>query len=164
MFVLDDIWLKASSLPMPVWRIHCGAALSVLSVIFVLLALRSLAMRLGGKLKSVVRCEKDHVEFAEEGVGCLQEPTCCVRSINHDSGQAMPADARASTDICTAKSHVSCFLRCHPIVFGGRKPSRYVKPFPFLDHYICELVPPGNECLEGHYKHDKDFFTLRGVI
>ena len=57
-----------------IWRIHCSAALSVLSVTFVLLALRSLAIRLGGKLKSVVRRENDHVDFAEEGVECLQEP------------------------------------------------------------------------------------------
>lgn len=91
-------------------------------------------MRLGGKLKCVVCSEKDHVDFAE-GVRYLQEPTCCVRFINHGSGQAMTADARASAGICTEMSQEACILRCHPIVFGRRKSSRYVKSLPFLDHY-----------------------------
>ena len=47
-------------------------------------------MRLGGKLKSVIRSEKDHVDFAEEGVEHLQEPTCCVRFINHVLARRCP--------------------------------------------------------------------------
>ena len=90
--------------------------------------------------------------------------TCCVRFINHGTGQATPGDARASIGICIEKSHESCFLRWHPIVSGGRKPSRHVKLFPFLDHHICGLVMPRTECLECDYKHDKDFFALRGDI
>ncbi len=63
-----------------VLRIHCSTALSVLSITFVSLALKSLAMRAVGELKCVVRGEKEIVGFAEKGIECFQEPSCFVRA------------------------------------------------------------------------------------
>ena len=62
-------------------RDSCGYTAVQRSRIFCyprIIGVKSLAMRVGGKLRCVVRGGKDFSDFIER-VGCLEEPSCCVR-------------------------------------------------------------------------------------